>query len=87
MNRVLIVTYPKQEAKEQIAAVMEAEYAMTNSWRDQGIIEHLFAKENDGGGIVVFNATSVEKVQELVAQLPLFPFFERVEYFPLNKIY
>jgi len=85
MNRVLAITYLRKD--DRIASVMEAEYAMTNSWRDQGIIEHLFAKEHDGGGVVVFNETSVEKVQALVAQLPLFPFFERVEYFPLNKIY
>jgi len=69
------------------AQVMDAEYAMTNALRDQGVIEHLFAKENDGGGVVVFNETSVEKVQALVSQLPLFPFFEKVEYFPLSKIY
>ncbi len=85
MNRVLAITYLRKD--DRIASVMEAEYAMTNSWRDQGIIEHLFAKETDGGGVVVFNETSVEKVQALMAQLPLFPFFENVEYFPLNKIY
>ncbi|MFZ2909810.1 MAG: muconolactone Delta-isomerase family protein [Candidatus Desulfobacillus denitrificans] len=85
MNRILVITYPRKE--DRIASVMEAEYAMTNSWRDQGIIEHLFAKTNDGGGIVVFNETSMEKVQSLMAQLPLFPFFDRVEYFPITKIY
>lgn len=85
MNRVLVITYPRKD--DRIASVMADEYAMTNSWRDQGIIEHLFAKETDGGGVVVFNETSVEKVQALMAQLPLFPFFENVEYFPLNKIY
>lgn len=85
MNRILVVTYLKKD--ERIKDVMPAEYEMTNSWRDQGIIEHLFAKENNGGGVVVFNATSVEKVQSLVAQLPLFPFFEKVEYLPLDKIY
>jgi len=87
MNRVMIVTYPRQADREKIAQVMDAEYAMTNALRDQGVIEHLFAKENDGGGVVVFNETSVEKVQALVSQLPLFPFFEKVEYFPLSKIY
>lgn len=85
MNRVLVITYPRND--DRIAGVMEAEYAMTNAWRDQGIIEHLFAKEADGGGVVVFNEESIEKVKALVEQLPLFPFFDRVEYFPLNKIY
>ena len=85
MNRVLVITYPKKD--DRIASVMAAEYAMTNYWRDQGIIEHFFAKDNDDGAVVVFNETSVEKVQALIAQLPLFPFFEKVEYFPLNKIY
>lgn len=85
MNRILVITYPKKD--ERIAGIMAAEYEMTNAWLDKGIIEHLFAKENDGGGVVVFNEESIEKVQELMAQLPLFPFFEKVEYFPLKKIY
>lgn len=85
MNRVLVITYPKKNVS--LAEVMEAEYAMTNALRDKGVIEHLFAKENDGGGIVVFNAESIDEVKELVAALPLFPYFEKVEYFPLNKIY
>ena len=84
MNRVMIVTYPRKD--DRIAGVMDDEYAMTNAWRDQGIIEHLFAKE-DGGGVVIFNEESVQKVQSLVAQLPLFPFFDKVDYFPLTKIY
>jgi len=85
MNRVLVITYPRKD--DRIASVMEAEYAMTNTLRDQGVIEHLFAKESDGGGVVVFNADNVAEVQALVEKLPLFPFFDKVEYFPLNKIY
>jgi len=84
MNRVLVITYPRKD--DRIAGVMEAEYAMTNALRDQGVIEHLFAK-NDGGGVVVFNADNVAEVQALVEKLPLFPFFDKVEYFPLDKIY
>lgn len=84
MNRILVITYPRKD--ERIAGVMPAEYEMTNSWRNSGVIEHLFAKE-DGGGIVVFNDSSVEHVKELMSKLPLFPFFEKVEYFPLQKIY
>ncbi len=85
MNRVLVITYPRKD--DRIAGVMEAEYAMTNALRDRGVIEHLFAKEGDGGGVVVFNADNVAEVQALVEKLPLFPFFDKVEYFPLNKIY
>jgi muconolactone delta-isomerase len=85
MNRVLVITYPKKD--DRIASVMAAEYAMRPTpGADQGIIEHLFAKENDGGGVVVFNETSVEKVQALIAQLRCF-FFEKGSISPLNKIY
>ncbi|EMM4085553.1 hypothetical protein WAC87_003525 [Shigella flexneri] len=85
MNRVMVITYPKKNVN--FSEVMDAEYAMTNALRNQGVIEHLFAKENDGGGVVVFNAESIDEVKERVAALPLFPYFEKVEYFPLNKIY
>ncbi len=85
MNRILVTTYLKKD--DRIAGVMEAEYAMTNSWRDQGIIEHLFAKVTDGGGVVVFNETDLEKVKQLMSELPLAPYFERLEYILLEKVY
>lgn len=85
MNRVLVITYPRKEDRDRIAGAMEAEYAMTNALRDQGVIEHLFAKEADGGGVVVFNADNVAEVQVLVEKLPLFPFFEKVEYFGIVR--
>jgi muconolactone delta-isomerase len=84
MKRVLVITYPRQD--DRIAAVMDDEWAMTNAWRDQGIIEHLFAKE-DGGGVVIFTGHDVENVRALVAQLPLYPFFEKVDYLPLDQVY
>ena len=44
MNRILVTTYLKKD--DRIAGVMDAEYAMTNAWREQGIISnsklHLF---------------------------------------------
>jgi muconolactone delta-isomerase len=85
MNRILVTTYLSKD--ERIAGVMEAEYAMTNSWKAQGIIEHLFARENNGGGVVVFNGTELEKVKQLMSELPLFPYFERVDYMLLEKVY
>lgn len=85
MNRILVTTFLKND--ERIAEVMSAEYEMTNSWRDAGIVEHLFAKENNGGGVVVFNETDIGKVKQLMAELPLFPYFDKVEYLPLDKVY
>lgn len=85
MKQILVNTYLSKD--ERIAGVMAAEYEMTNSWRDKGIIEHLFAKENKGGAVLTFNEADEEKVRELIEQLPLFPFFEKVEYLLLDKLY
>lgn len=85
MKQILVHTYLSKD--ERIADVMSAEYEMTNSWRDKGIIEHLFAKENHGGAVVLFNESDLEKVKQLMAELPLFPYFEKVEYLLLDKIY
>lgn len=85
MNRILVITYLKND--ERIAGIMDAEYAMTNKLRDDGIIEHLFAKEKNGGGVVVFKNSTPEQVKVIIEQLPLFPFFEKVDYLVLDKIY
>lgn len=58
MKQILVNTYLSKE--ERIAGVIDAEYEMTNSWRDKGIIEHLFAKENHGEAIVLFNEADIE---------------------------
>lgn len=85
MKQILVNTYLSDD--EGISEVMAAEYEMTNSWRDKGIIEHLFAKENKGGAVLTFNETDEKKVRELIEQLPLFPFFTKIEYLPLDKLY
>lgn len=85
MKRLMVITSLKKD--ERIAGVMAAEYAMTNAWRAQGIIEHLFARENGGGAVVVFNESNENLVRELMSKLPLFPFFETIEYLPLDKVY
>lgn len=84
-NRIIVSTFLNGD--KRIADAMEAEYAMTNSWREQGIIEHLFAKENNGGGVVIFNEIDLDKVKQLMSELPLFPYFEKLEYLVLEKVY
>lgn len=70
--------------------VMEAEYAMTNQWHSEGLIEHLFARVENGklgGGILVMRATGLEQAQAKMAELPLAPYFERIDYVAIDKIY
>lgn len=75
MNRILVNTWLKKD--DQIAAIMAEEFEMSNKWKAEGIIEHLFAKDNSEGAVVIFKESDIEKVKRLMSLLPLYPFFEK----------
>lgn len=88
-NAFLISTHLKNV--EISPEVLQAEYEVTNSWREQGLIESLFARvENDnqlGGGILVMRAASLDEARTHMEALPLAPYFESIEYVAIDKIY
>ncbi len=71
--------------------IMQAEYEMTNLWREQGLIESLFARVENGnklgGGILVMRAKTLDEAKSNMAELPLAPYFESVDYIAIDKIY
>ena len=80
VNAFLISTQLKNV--EISPEILQAEYEATNLWREQGLIESLFARVESGnqlgGGILVMRAKSHMET------LPLAPYFE---YVAIDKIY
>lgn len=89
INAFLISTRLKN--KEIRPEVLQAEYEMTNMWREQGLIESLFARVENGcklgGGILVMRVKTLEEAKANMDRLPLAPYFESVDYVAIDKIY
>ncbi|WP_423214735.1 hypothetical protein [Streptococcus equinus] len=88
INAFLISTQLKDVEINQ--EVMEAEYVMSNSWHEEGLIENLFARVKDnklGGGILVMRAKTLEEAKTKMSELPLATYFEKIDYIAIDKLY
>lgn len=85
MNRVLVNIYLKKDSR--IADFMDAETKKSGALKEQGIIEHMFLKEDGEGAVVVFKNVDLDTVKKMMSEFPLTPFHEKIEFLPLTKLY
>ena len=65
--------------------ILPKESAVVTGWKNQGILAHMFLKSDRSGAILVFNNIDETRAKELVKTLPLFQYFDKVEYSILDK--
>lgn len=83
MNTILVNTVLGKV--ENIEEILPQEFAVVAALKEEGVLAHLFIKEAMGGAVLVFNETDQDKVQKLLARLPLYKYFEKIEYTLLNQ--
>jgi muconolactone delta-isomerase len=83
MNTILVDTVLGKV--ENIEEIISHELAVVATWKEQGVLAHIFTKEAMGGAVLVFNETNQEKVEKLLTQLPLYKHFTKIEYKLLNQ--
>ena len=83
MNRILVNTVLGKV--ENIEEILPQEFAVVATWKEEGVLAHIFIKEAMGGAVLVFNETNQDKVEELLTQLPLHKHFTKIEYTLLNQ--
>lgn len=86
MNRIQAnITTPLDKIAGDVNSLLQAEYAVVNGWKDQGILEHLYLKDGRSGAILVFKDVDQARVEALLTTLPLHPYIEQVELMLLEK--
>jgi hypothetical protein len=65
---------------EGVEALLQKEMLVVTNWKDKGILEHLFIKDDRTGAILVFKNVTAPEVKELMATLPFSPYIENTEY-------
>ena len=86
MNRVqVILTIDTENLPDNFQEILKHEQAMVATWKEQGIIEHLFLRQTRNGAVLIFKDADEQKVRELVESLPFFKIKKSIEYLSLIK--
>ncbi|WP_326984274.1 hypothetical protein VUJ46_07005 [Chryseobacterium sp. MYb264] len=85
MKTVLVNIVVFANKIENLQELLPKEFAAVEQWKKEDVIEHLFMKEDKDGVILILKHVDIEKAKELVSKLPLFPYFEKIEYTSLEK--
>lgn len=68
-----------------LQALLGQEFATVSRWKEEGILEHLFVKDDQAGAILVFKNVEEAHVEELIPTLPLSSYFTHVAYSAAEK--
>ena len=87
MKRVLvnIVCYP--DKIENIQELLPQEMEVGNKWKAEGLLEQLYMKQDRSGVYMVFKDVDEFQVKQLIPTLPLFNYFEKVDYSSLERMF
>ena len=86
-KRLLVETWGDFRKIPNLSELMPVEMSVASKLRDQGLIESLLIKDGLKGAYIVYTETDKEKVAEILKTLPLYPYFEKIEYTLVDKTY
>jgi len=86
MNRVqAILTLDMENIPSNFQEIIKHEQEVVAKWKEEGILEHLFLRQERNGAVLIFKDIDEEKAKELMTTLPLYKLKKSVEYFNLIK--
>lgn len=89
MNRIAVITtkYASNFPNVDFETLKTKEVANVMKWKEEDLIETFFIRTDTNGAILIFKNLTMEQVIKNIESLPFFPYFEKVEYIELNKIF
>ena len=82
---LVIFTINTDNLPENFQEIIKHEQEILSAWKQDGIVEHLFLRPTRNGAFIIFTGIEEAKARTYIESLPLFPFVQSVEYFPLIK--
>lgn len=82
---LVIFTINTDNLPENFQEIIKHEQEILSAWKQDGIVEHLFLRPTRNGAVIIFTGIEEAKARTYIESLPLFPFVQSVEYFPLIK--
>jgi hypothetical protein len=88
MNRIqAILTIDTDNLPANFQEIIKHEQEVVAKWKEEGILEHLFLRQERNGAILIFKDVDEVKAKELMEKLPLYQLKKSVEYLNLIKQY
>jgi len=86
MTRVqAILTLDMENIPANFPEIIKHEQEVVAKWKEEGILENLFLRQERNGAVLIFKDIDEEKVKELMTTLPLYKLKKSVEYLNLIK--
>jgi len=84
MNRVeVILTIDLDNLPSNFQEILKEEQAIVAQWKEEGILEHLYLRNEKNGAVLVFKNLDENQVKELMTELPFFKIKKSIEYYQL----
>jgi muconolactone D-isomerase len=86
MNHIqAILTLDMANIPANFQEIIKHEQEVVAKWKEEGILAHLFLREQKNGAVLIFKGLEEEKVKALMETLPLYKLKKSVEYYNLIK--
>ena len=84
MNRVqAILTLDMESIPANFQEILKHEQEVVAVWKEEGILEHLFLRQERNGAILIFKDLEEDQVRSKMEQLPFYQLKKSVEYLNL----
>ena len=84
MNRVeVILTIDLENLPSNFQEILKEEQAIVAQWKEEGILEHLYLRNEKNGAVLVFKNVDENQVKELMTELPFFKIKKSIEFYQL----
>ncbi|MEN9415448.1 MAG: hypothetical protein RLZ62_1752 [Bacteroidota bacterium] len=86
MQRIeVILTIDTDNLPENFQEILKHEQEVVAQWKEAGILDHLFLRQNRNGAVLIFKDVDEERVKELMEELPFYKLRKSIEYLVLIK--
>ena len=86
MNRIqVILTLDMENLPENFSEILKEEQAVVAVWKEQGILDHLFLRQERNGAVLILKDVNEDEARKLIETLPFFNLKKSIEYYCLIK--
>lgn len=83
----VILTLDMENLPDNFPEILKEEQEVVSKWKAEGILEHLFLRQERNGAVLILKDVDEAKAQALIETLPFFKLKKSIEYFNLIKQY
>jgi len=81
----VILTLDMDNIPSNFNEILVEEQKVVAQWKEEGILEHLFLREERNGAILIFKNLDEDQVISYMEKLPFFQLRKTIEYYSLMK--